>query len=414
MPPEQQGNPEPMTPQGASPAVAGRYAIGELLGRGGMGEVYDATDLRLDRHVALKRLRADLMHDPSMRRRVEEEARLAARLVHPNVVTVFDSGVANGHPFIVMERLDGRTLCDDLERGPLAAQEIRTLGLQVLDALAAAHEIGLIHRDVKPGNVLAATGGSWKVADFGIATSTDADQTLTRTGELLGSPSYLAPERLEGMPATPASDLYALGVLLYEAATGVRPFGEGTALAIAVRIREGHHTPVHEAAPDVGPAIAGVIERAMSLDPADRFASAGEMAAALRADPPAAGATEDTDPAGTVVLARSPDPTAVLEPVPPSSGATGPIESPIPEPSPAAFPLTGGVASDRRAPRRLLAALVGAAVIVALIAAGIVVLTAGNDPPPGSGGAARSSAPTEGIPAPLQDALDRLQETITP
>ena len=161
-----------------------------------------------------------------MRRRVETEARLAARLTHPNVVTVFDSGLEAGHPFIVMERLNGRTLRDELAEGPMEPEAVRSMALQVLEALAAAHGIGLIHRDVKPGNILAAGEGTWKVADFGIATSIEDDHTLTKTGELLGSASYLAPERLEGHAATTRSDIYSLGVVMYEALTGRPPFGE--------------------------------------------------------------------------------------------------------------------------------------------------------------------------------------------
>jgi serine/threonine protein kinase len=399
-----------MAPLDARAAVAGRYVVGELLGRGGMGEVYDARDLRLDRPVALKRVRADLAHDPAMRRRVETEARSAARLVHPNVVTVFDSGVDRGHPFIVMERLEGRTLRDELEDGPLPADEVRTLALQILDALAAAHEIGLIHRDVKPGNVLAAPGGTWKVADFGIATSSDADHTLTRTGELLGSPSYLAPERLEGRPATLASDLYSLGVLLYEAVSGVRPFGEGNAFALASRIREGHHQPIREVAPEVDPGIAGAIERAMSHDPAARFVSAEEMAAALLEDGPGG----PHDMADTAIVTSSADPTAVLEPVVHGPDETSPTETSSGEGSaPPVSPDDDAV--PERAPRRLLAVLVGAAVIVVLLVVGVVVLTTGDDPSSADGGApARSAAPSAGVPAPLHDALDRLQETITP
>ena len=365
-----------MTPRGSSSAVAGRYAIGELLGRGGMGEVFDAVDLRLDRPVALKRLRADLAHDPAMRRRVEAEARLAARLVHPNVVTVFDSGVEDGHPFIVMERLDGHTLSDALVNGPLAEADVRAVGLQVLEALAAAHGIGLIHRDVKPGNVLATSDGGWKVADFGIATSSDADHTLTRTGELLGSPSYLAPERIEGRPATPVSDLYSLGVLLYEAASGVRPFGDDAPLALAMRIREGAHVPLREAAPGIGPQLASAIERAMSVDPAARFASAQEMAMAFR------------DKGSNVAFASDP-------------AATAPIRRSAPE----------DAGARPGAPRRLLATLVAGAVVVTLVVAGLLLFS-GRD----GSVADRPAAPSQSagsVPAPLQDALDRLRETIT-
>jgi eukaryotic-like serine/threonine-protein kinase len=402
------GNPWEMAPLGARAAVAGRYSIGELLGRGGMGEVYMATDLRLDRSVALKKLRADLADDPAMRRRVEAEARLAARLVHPNVVTVFDSGVDDGHPFIVMERLDGRTLRDELEDRRLSGNEVRAVGLQILDALGAAHDIGLIHRDVKPGNVLVGSGGVWKVADFGIATSTDDDRTITRTGELLGSPSYLAPERLEGRPATATSDLYSLGVLLYEAATGSRPFGEGEPLTIAMRIRDGRHTPPLEAEPGLDPALADAIERAMSRDPAARFASAAEMAAALRpggADPAEATVPTAADPDATAVIDRSPEPTAVLEPAGPR-GATAAIAPP-----PSGDRATAGRHAPDRAPRRLLTLLIAGAIVLALLVVTVVALSAGDDAAPGrAGGASGSSA----VPAPLQDAMDRLQEAIEP
>jgi eukaryotic-like serine/threonine-protein kinase len=354
--------------------------------------VYDAVDLRLDRRVALKRLRADMADDPSMRRRVEVEARLAAKLIHPNVVTVFDSGLDEGHPFIVMERLGGRTLSDELSREPMEPDRVRAMALQVLEALAAAHAIGLIHRDVKPGNILEGQDETWKVADFGIATTTDSDHTITRTGEVLGSPSYLAPERLEGHAATARSDLYSLGVVLYEAVSGSRPFGEGNPWALGVRIREGRYEPLPEAAPGVDPDLAAAIERAMSRDPADRFASAQEMAQTLRGpasptrplDAPAA------DEAPTVVIDRDDDPTAVLEPV----GAPP--------------------AARTAAPKRLLTILLVAGVLIVAVAAITAVAifdgptTAGTPPAP------TTSSDTTGVPAPLQDALNRLQETIDP
>jgi eukaryotic-like serine/threonine-protein kinase len=381
-----------MAPLGARPTVAGRYRTGDLLGRGGMGEVYDAVDLRLDRRVALKRLRADMADDPSMRRRVEVEARLAAKLIHPNVVTVFDSGLDEGHPFIVMERLGGRTLSDELSREPMEPDRVRAMALQVLEALAAAHAIGLIHRDVKPGNILEGQGETWKVADFGIATTTDSDHTITRTGEVLGSPSYLAPERLEGHAATARSDLYSLGVVLYEAVSGSRPFGEGNPWALGVRIREGRYEPLPEAAPGVDPDLAAAIERAMSRDPADRFASAQEMAQTLRGpasptrplDAPAA------DEAPTVVIDRDDDPTAVLEPV----GAPP--------------------AARTAAPKRLLTILLVAGVLIVAVAAITAVAIFNGPTTAGTPPAPTTSSDTTGVPAPLQDALDRLQETIDP
>ena len=216
-----------------------------------------------------------------MRERVVAEARLAARLTHPHVVGVLDTGEQDGRPFIVMERLSGRTLGDELADGPMPAERVRDVGLQVLRALAAAHELGIVHRDVKPGNVLDAGVGTWKVADFGIAKWVHADETLTGTGELLGSPSYLAPERIEGAQAGPASDLYAVGVLLYEALCGRKPFEGDDPFALATAIRDGAFEPPSSVFPEADPEIVAVIERAMQRDPAERYESAEAMAAAL-------------------------------------------------------------------------------------------------------------------------------------
>jgi serine/threonine protein kinase len=379
-----------MSSTGSREAVAGRYVLGELIGRGGMGEVFEAWDVRLDRPVALKRLRSDLAEQPEMRRRVQAEARAAARLAHPNVVAVFDTGVDDGHPFIVMERLDGRSLADELAAGPIGQERATEMGLQVLAALSAAHAHGLVHRDVKPGNVLAAPEGLWKVTDFGIAKSLDGDATITRAGELLGTPAYLPPERLDGTSATPASDLYSVGVVLYEALAGRRPFDEEDPWAVAMRIREGDHEPLRDAAPDVDRGLADVVERAMALEPADRFSDAEEMATALRDGvsvastrtspaPPAAAATER--------LERDLEPTASMEP---HSG-----------PTPA------------YAPRRLLIALVGAAVLIGVLLAGAFAMSSQDD-----AGRPSTSSPSvtsgERRLAPLEEALDRLERTIQP
>ena len=239
-----------MSPTNQMETVGGRYRLGERIGRGGMGEVFAAHDLRLDREVALKLLRMDLAEQVGMRERVVAEARLAARLTHPHVVGVLDTGEQDGRPFVVMERLSGRTLGDELAAGPMPAERVRDVGLQVLRALAAAHELGIVHRDVKPGNVLDAGVGTWKVADFGIAKWVHADETLTGTGELMGSPSYLAPERIEGEQAGPASDLYAVGVLLYESLCGRKPFEGDDPFALATAIREGAYEPPTAVVPD--------------------------------------------------------------------------------------------------------------------------------------------------------------------
>jgi Protein kinase domain len=261
--------------------IADRYQLGEVVGRGGMGEVRAATDVRLEREVAVKLLRADLAEIDEVRGRFEGEARAAAALVHPHVVAVFDAGEEDGAPYIVMERLPGRTLADELKTGPLSSFEVRDLALSVLGALDAAHRSGIVHRDVKPGNVLLAGDGSWKVADFGIAKIAEAAGDLTVTGMMVGTPAYVAPERLEGEPATPASDLYSTGVILYEALTGRRAFAADNSLALAEQIRAGRAPALRSVLPDVEPRLGTVVERAMETDPGRRFASASEMRRAL-------------------------------------------------------------------------------------------------------------------------------------
>jgi serine/threonine-protein kinase len=390
-----------MTSPGSSTTVAGRYVTGELLGTGGMGEVYDAVDTRLDRPVALKRLRADLADDEAMRRRVETEARLAARLTHPNVVTVFDSGLEGGHPFIVMERLDGRTLRDELAEGPMKPETARSMALQVLEALAAAHGIGLIHRDVKPGNILVAGDGTWKVADFGIATSIEDDHTLTKTGELLGSASYLAPERLEGHAATTRSDVYSLGVVLYEALSGRRPFGDGQPMALAMRIRDGRYEPLRQIVRRLDPAFARTVARAMSKDPMARYATAEEMAAALTGQPAAVASGETT-----AIVERPSESTAILEPVPvavdPEPVATEAVAS---EPA---------VAANRPARRRTTGLVAGAVALAVIAVAVVLALTVGGGTPEAPSSPVPTTVSGAPVPAPLQDALDRLQESIRP
>jgi serine/threonine protein kinase len=397
-----------MSPTDQIETIGDRYRLGERLGHGGMGEVFAAHDLRLDREVALKLLRADLAEQDGMRERVVAEARLAARLSHPHVVGVLDTGEQDGRPFVVMERLSGRTLRDELSAGPMPAERVRDVGLQVLRALAAAHELGIVHRDVKPGNVLDAGVGTWKVADFGIAKWVHADETLTGTGELLGSPSYLAPERIEGQQAEPASDLYAVGVLLYEAMCGRKPFEGDDPFALATAIRDGEFEPPATVLPDADPEIVAVIERAMRLDPAERYESAEAMAAALL------GQAEETDDTTATIAASVttllPRTDAEPEPAPehqPDGNETVrvprmeqtarlPVQPPAPRP-----------ARSRR-PSKVALTIVGAVLAVVVITVlALAVFTGPATPGPGAPG-------SSSLPAPLDDALTRLEESVRP
>ncbi|MDQ4132504.1 MAG: serine/threonine protein kinase [Actinomycetota bacterium] len=267
----------------SEPAAAftmGRYAVGDVLGRGGMGEVRAARDLRLERDVAIKLLTPELAALPTTRARFEREAQAAARLNHPNVVLVYDSGEHEGIPFLVMERLPGRTLADELAQGPLPIERTRRVAVEILAALAAAHRAGIVHRDVKPANVLLAPDGHVKVGDFGIAKTVEGVD-VTTTGVLLGTPAYLSPEQVAGEAATARSDIYAVGVLLYEALTGRKPFAAASPLALAQAIHHQPPTPIGELRPDTPPDLAWAVAKAMDKDPQRRFASAEQMTAAL-------------------------------------------------------------------------------------------------------------------------------------
>lgn len=287
--------------------LADRYRLGRLLGRGGMAEVYDALDERLARPVAVKVLRPEMAGDPQIRTRFAAEARAAARLAHPNVVAVYDTGEDGDIAYIVMERLPGETLADRMVHGPLDEAWTRRLAGDVLGAMSAAHSAGIVHRDVKPGNILLTPDGCAKVADFGIAKTSEAvlEADMTATGMLLGTPAYLAPERINGHVATPQSDLYAVGVVLYEALSGVRPFAGPTPIAVAYNIQNTTPESLAVARPGVDPRLARGIKRAMAPDPEARPHSADAMAQDLGV--PLAGMPEDRTVVadGTVILDRA-------------------------------------------------------------------------------------------------------------
>jgi serine/threonine-protein kinase len=394
--------------------LGGRYALGELLGRGGMGEVRAAKDLRLGRDVAVKLLRPELAHQATVRRRFEGEGRAAARLCHPNVAGVYDVGEHAGTPFLVMERVHGPGLNQEIAAGPMAADRARHIFSEVLAALGAAHSAGLVHRDVKPANVLLAGDDSVKVVDFGIAKALDADESghgdvdVTHTGQIVGTVAYMAPELVTGEPASVQSDLYSVGVMLYEALSGARPYPGDTPVQLARTIVHTRPGPLGAAHPGVDPGLAAVVERAMARRPEDRFSTAADMAAALSVAPSA-----PADAAPTVVAHP---PTEVLTaqsaPAAPPAFHPGTTETAARPGAATAAGHVGGAPSGRW--RRRL----GVGAVAGLAVAGLVWLVdAGDGDTPNAPGrdepAVVAPAPTSsGIPAPLDDALDRLAEVV--
>jgi serine/threonine-protein kinase len=270
--------------------VAGRYRVERVLGGGAMAKVLLARDEELGRRVAIKLLDERLASDQSFRARFSREARLAAGLSHPNVVTVFDAGEAEGRPYIVMEYVEGRTLDVRLrEQGGFPPAEIRRIGLQVCAGLEHAHEHGLVHRDLKPGNLIERSDGTVKIADFGVARGDDAT-AITEAGAIIGTAAYLAPEQAESGPVTARTDLYALGVVLYELLTGRRPWEIESIGDLSRRGSE----PMPALPPEVPSGLREAVERSLAPDPDDRPASAAEVAQLL----------EERDDDATVVMRR--------------------------------------------------------------------------------------------------------------
>ena len=261
------------------PVLGGRYELRDVLGFGGMAEVRDGWDTRLSRPVAVKLLHPGMSSQADIRERFKVEACASAALNHPDIVAVHDFGDHDGTPFIVMERLPGHTMGDQIAMGPMQQSRVYAALTSVLGALTAAHGAGILHRDIKPGNILLTSSGGVKVADFGIAKTPGAAHTTT--GQIVGTLAYLSPERLAGAPASVADDLYAVGVVGYEALAGRKPFPQEDIAPLARAISEARPIPLAELRPDVDPRLVAVIERAMSRDPQRRFSSADAMRAAL-------------------------------------------------------------------------------------------------------------------------------------
>ncbi len=270
--------------------LGGRYRVIELLGQGGMATIYRALDTQLGREVAVKLLRPEYLRDPDFGSRFRQEAQSAASLSHPNVVTVYDYGEDPSGPYISMEFVDGEDLATILRRnGPLPPTQAARVAAAVARALEAAHARGIVHRDVKPGNVLIGRDGRVKVVDFGIARAI-AEAQMTLPGTTFGSVHYFSPEQARGESATAPSDIYGLGIVLYEMLTGSRPWEGDSAASVALARLSG---PVPDPAlirPALPPAIAAITRKALATAPEDRFPSAGAMADALERTLPAAAA----------------------------------------------------------------------------------------------------------------------------
>ncbi|HEX5469575.1 MAG TPA: protein kinase [Gaiellaceae bacterium] len=330
--------------------AGGRYRVEKVLGRGGMATVYLARDDELDRPVAIKVLAPHLAGDPTFRDRFVREARLAAQLSHPNVVQIFDAGEDDGSPYIVMECVAGPSLADELgAHGRLSAGRVVALGLQVCAGLEHAHTAGLVHRDIKPGNLLLSDDDTVKIADFGIARAAETTR-LTEMGSVLGTAAYLSPEQALGEEVTGAADIYSCGCVLYECLVGRTPYVFETLAELAVKHREEPVPPLREIDPDLSPELEEVVMRSLARNPAYRPPSAAALAQDLAATAPE----------------------AVTRPLPRASGAR---DSDV-----RTEPLRRGPSHPPRRPRidrRALLALALLALIVAAIAA-TVALTSGG------------------------------------
>ncbi|MET7620936.1 serine/threonine-protein kinase [Streptomyces sp. NPDC005408] len=368
---------------GDSRLVAGRYRLLSPLGEGGMGVVWRARDEVLNREVAVKEVRAPAglgtADEQRLYARLEREAWAAGRISHRNVVTVYDVATEDGRPWIVMELVRGLALSDVLDaEGPLAPQRAAHIGAEVLAALRAAHEAGVLHRDVKPGNVLIGNDGRVVLSDFGIA-AVEGTSNLTMTGELIGSPEFLAPERALGRTPGPESDLWSLGVLLYAAVEGNSPFRQNTPLS-TLRAVVDEELPPPRRAGALAPVIAGLLRK----DPAQRL-SAEEAEHLLRVV--GAGGTARTTPVppgpySSTVSSTSPTPVGLPVPPPPT---------PVPGPATTA---TTGVAPDRA--RRATVVLIAGVTVLLLAVGGLAWALVNNKNRAGGDDNAGSSSPATG------------------
>jgi serine/threonine protein kinase len=365
----------------SSVEIAGRYRLDSRLGFGGMSTVHLALDLRLERQVAVKLLAEHLADDPAFVSRFQREAQAAARLVHPNIVQVFDSGrdERTGQYFIVMEYIEGSSCAEILrDHGWVEVDEALSIIEQACEGLHYAHRHGVVHRDVKPGNLLRAREGEVKLADFGIAKATE-QSSITQVGSVLGTAAYLAPEQARGEEAGPSADLYALGVVTYQLISGRLPYEATSLTELALRQQEEEPARLDSQVAAVNPELADAVAMALALDTRDRYKTALEMGHALsngaRGIPPSEPARAARTSPRTQATSVLPRAGRASSPTRTAPAARRPRPGPSRAPAAAAQAPSAAPAHARRRSSRLLVTML-AVLVLALAIVAVVVLTA--------------------------------------